>query len=121
MLAHVEESEGFREVWDYHGGHQNRQRLERRKEEAAARYDIHRQLFQKVYYARGLSAEDEMQLRTIWNGCNSSHDKSKSYARTLFAAAYVPAIWNVTKRTSPFNALAFTGLYYGAYTLLQEV
>lgn len=115
MLAHVEECEGFREVWDYHGGHTQRQRLERRREEVAARYDIQKQLFQKVYYARNLTAEDEMKLRTIWSASNASHDNSSWLLKSFFAAAYVPAIWRVTRQVSPANALAFTGVYYGVH------
>ena len=74
-----------------------------------------------MYYARNLTAEDEMKLRTIWSASNASHDNSSWLIRSFFAAAYIPAIWKVTRQVSPFNALAFTGVYYGFHWFVQEV
>lgn len=59
LMANVHENPAFREVWDYHGTEKMRFRLERKKDAVFSRYSAKTQLFQKVYYAKGLLLADE--------------------------------------------------------------
>jgi len=67
ILARVEESRGFQEIYDYRGGQKYQHRLDRRREQASFDYSSRSHLFQKVYYANGLTANDELALRTAFN------------------------------------------------------
>lgn len=59
ILAHVEENPAFQEIYDYKGGQQYQHRLDRKREEVSYNYSSRANLFQKVYYATGLTAKDE--------------------------------------------------------------
>ena len=65
-LANVQNSQGFQAVWDPKGSELARFRLDRKREQVAARYNASSQLFQKVYYAKDLVLKDEQQLRAAF-------------------------------------------------------
>lgn len=66
QLARVEDSEAFQEVYDFHGDQKRRHKLGRKMEQVHNTYDAREQLFQKVYYAKGLTLEDERKLRSAY-------------------------------------------------------
>lgn len=70
MLAHVEENPGFQDVYDYKGSHARLHRLERRREEVAWNFNAQTHLFQKTYYATGLTRQDEETLRSQFKSLN---------------------------------------------------
>jgi hypothetical protein len=45
QLARVEDSQGFQEVWDFHGDQKRRHKLARKMEQVHNTYDSSRQLF----------------------------------------------------------------------------
>ena len=76
-LANVHTSQGFQEVYDYRGTYLERYSLERRMEQAQ---NMQTQLFQKVYYAKGLLLEDERTLRSAFSSAKDTYDSTLTAA-----------------------------------------
>lgn len=55
LLANIHENSAFHEVYDYFGGQKRQHRLDRKREQVGNTYSSRSHLFQKTYYANGLT------------------------------------------------------------------
>ena len=73
-LANVQNSRAFQEVWDFKGSEKVRWRLDRKREQVAHNYDAATHLFQKIYYAKDLTLNDERELRAAYFNAESAYN-----------------------------------------------
>ena len=73
-LANVHNSQAFQEVWDFKGSEKVRWRLDRKKEQVAHNYNAATHLFQKIYYAKDLTLNDERELRAAYFNAESAYN-----------------------------------------------
>ena len=69
-----------------------------------------------MYYANGLTHEDENKLRTAFWEQNSAQETSLNVARGAMFLAYLPLTYRLSAMVRPASLLVWTGAYYfGAY------
>ena len=73
-LANVQNSQAFQEVWDFKGSEKVRWRLDRKREQVAHNYNAATHLFQKIYYAKDLTLNDERELRAAYFNAESAYN-----------------------------------------------
>lgn len=73
-LANVQNSQAFQEVWDFKGSEKVRWRLDRKREQVAHNYSAATHLFQKIYYAKDLTLNDERELRAAYFNAESAYN-----------------------------------------------
>lgn len=114
QLARVEDSEAFQEVYDFHGDQKRRHKLGRKMEQVHNTYDARTQLFQKVYYAKGLTLEDERSLRTAYEQAKQSYEMSLLANNVAVFGAFLGSTFWVSRRVQPVTVGLWTiGWFYG--------
>jgi len=112
----VQTSEGFQSVWDYRGAEKKRWRLDRKMEQVAHNYDAKTQLFQKVYYAKGLILEDERELRSSFYSALNSFETQRMVGQAALFFGFFPLTYRLAATVRPPTLLIWTAAYYfGAY------
>ena len=117
VLANVHESPAFQEIYDFRGGEQRRWRLERKKEQVFNQYDATKQLFQKVYYAKGLTADDESKLRSAFTLANSQHEYFNQVAAGVLFVAFFPLTYRIARQVKPSAVAVWSLAYYSTSKL----
>ena len=112
LLARNHESQGFQEIYDYKGGQKRRFRLERKAEQVFNQYNAATHLFQKVYFATGLTHNDETLLRAAYWEQSKSYDQQVQVARGVLGLAFVPAVYRLSMTFKPASLVLFGGAYY---------
>ncbi len=115
ILARVEESRGFQEIYDYRGGQKYQHRLDRRREQASFDYSSRSHLFQKIYYANGLTAKDELALRTAFHSLNNSHETQAYLTKAALFVGFWPLAYKVSQKVRPASVFVMAVGYYYAY------
>jgi len=69
-------------------------------------------LFQKVYYAQGLTHDDETKLRSAFWAQNAMQEQMGMVSKAALFLAYVPLTYRLAKIWKPTTLAMFTGLYY---------
>lgn len=116
QLANIQTSQGFQEVWDYKGSDKVRWRLNRKKEQVSANYDINTHLFQKLYYTSDLLLEDERQLRAAYFSSEAEYNTLRQVGTASLFIAYFPLTYRLAAKVKPLTLALWTGAYYyGTY------
>jgi hypothetical protein len=108
----VHENEAFQDIYDYKGGQFDKHRLDRKKEEVSNNYNPRTHLFQKIYYHRSLTLDDETKLRTAFYSANSSHETIEKLSKVALFVGFWPAAWQIARQTRPVGVAIFAGAYY---------
>ena len=66
-LANIYETQAFKSLYDPNGVNERKLRLPRTLLQVHNRFDVQKNLFQKVYYHPGLLSEDEVILRNMFD------------------------------------------------------
>jgi hypothetical protein len=69
-------------------------------------------LFQKVYYAKGLTHEDESKLRTAFWSANNSHQTMTQASAGVCFLGYWPALYYASQRCKPMTLAFHTAAFY---------
>lgn len=74
------------------------------------------QLFQKVYYAKGLLLDDERQLRAAFNSAKDTYETSLTAAQAGMFLAFWPLTYRLALRVRPATLCLWgAGYYFGLY------
>jgi len=111
-LAHIQANQAFQEIYDFRGADKRRWRLDRKKEWVQSQYDSASQLFQKVYYAKDLTHEDEITLRKSFNSNNAQHEYFNQVATAGLFLAFWPVTYRLARQVRPGTVAVFAGAYY---------
>ena len=114
-LANVQTSAGFQEVHDPRGTEKKRWRLDRKKEQVAHNYSASTQLFQKVYYAKDLTLDDERDLRSSYFSAQKVHSMQAHAGAGALFLAYFPLTYRLALKVRPATLVLWTGAYYMGY------
>ena len=112
LLAHVHESLGFQEVYDYKGGQRRRHRLGRKAEQVHNQTSASTMLFQKVYYAEGLTHDDETKLRTAFWAQNETHNQMGMAVKAGLFLGWFPLTYRLARVWKPTSLVMMSGAYY---------
>lgn len=115
ILAHVEENPGFQEVYDYRGGQARQHRLDRKREEVAWNMSAGTHLFQKTYYATGLTMSDEKQLRAAFMSANASHEQRDQLLGAGMFLGFWPAAYAMSRQAKPATVFMFGAAWYAGW------
>lgn len=69
-------------------------------------------LFQKVYYAQGLTHDDETKLRSAFWAQNAMQEQMGMVSKGALFLAYVPLTYRLAKIWKPTTLAIWTGAYY---------
>ena len=122
----MHETAAFREIYDYRGGLFRRHRLDRKKEEVSNNFNSRTHLFQKVYYATGLTYKDEQNLREHFCKADTHHEFWCKATGLSMLVAFFPLMRAVSARTRatymPFVAVGYYGVYrFGLCPLYDQM
>ena len=113
-LANVQNSQAFQEVWDYKGSEKVRWRLDRKREQVSHNYSAATHLFQKIYYGKDLTLNDERELRAAYFNAESAYNTMNMGGSAALFMAYFPLTYRLALKVRPLTLVFWTGAYYYA-------
>ena len=81
---------------------------------------MQKNVFQRVYYAKGLLLDDERQLREAFNSQKATYDGSLMAAQGAMFVAYWPLTYRLAMRVRPGSVALWTVAYGASYKYLVE-
>lgn len=78
-------------------------------------YNSRTHLFQKVYYAAGLTSKDERALRAAFNAGNNSHELQSSLTKAAMFVGFWPLAYKMSRTARPSSVFLFGAAYYACY------
>lgn len=73
-----------------------------------------------MYYANGLTQDDETKLRAAFHANNGSHETWSTIEKAALFVGFWPAAWSLARKTKPSSVFFFAGAYYGFYKFVVQ-